>query len=117
MFKTLSFIAFLFAAQLLVAQKEPSKQTVTIKTPNTCDHCKVCETCGGKLEGQLGLAKGIQSVTYNEADQTTTVVYRTKKTTVEQIRKEISLLGFDADEVKADPAGYKERDGCCKAQG
>ncbi|MGV3612219.1 MAG: heavy-metal-associated domain-containing protein [Fluviicola sp.] len=114
MFKTILFIAFLFGTQLVSAQKEPSKQTVTIKTPNTCDHCKVCETCGGKLEAELGLAKGIQSVTYNEADQTTTVVYWTKKTTVEQIRKEISLLGFDADEVKADPNGYRERDGCCK---
>lgn len=116
MFKTGLLIMFLFATQLIVAQKEPKRQTITIKTPNTCDHCKVCETCGGKLEGQLGLAKGIQSVTYNEADQTTTVVYWTKKTTPEQIRKEISLLGFDADEVKADPEGYKQRDGCCKGQ-
>jgi mercuric ion binding protein len=112
--RTLLFVAFLFATQIVSAQKEANRQTVTIKTPSTCDHCKVCETCGGKLEGQLGLAKGIQSVTYNDADQTTRVVYWTKKTTVEQIRKEISLLGFDADEVKADPNGYKQRDGCCK---
>jgi periplasmic mercuric ion binding protein len=114
--KTILFIACLLAASFTMAQKSPGKQTITIKTPNTCDHCKVCETCGGKLEGQLGLAKGVQSVTYNEADQTTTVVYWTKKTTPEKIRKEISLLGFDADEVKADPDGYKERDGCCKGK-
>ena len=52
----------------------------------------------------------------NEADQTTTVVYWTKKITPDKIRKEISLRGFDADEVKADPNGYKQRDGCCKGQ-
>lgn len=114
--KTILFITCLLAAPFVMAQKSPNKQTITIKTPNTCDHCKVCETCGGKLEGQLGLAKGVQSVTYNEADQTTKVVYWTKKTTPEKIRKEISLLGFDADEVKADPDGYKERDGCCKGK-
>ena len=114
--KTIFLIACLFAVQLATGQKAPAKQTITVKTPNTCDHCKVCETCGGKLEGQLGLAKGVQSVTYNEADQTTTVVYWTKKTTPEKIRKEISLLGFDADEVKADPNGYKERDNCCKGK-
>lgn len=114
MYKTVLFIVFLIVAQLATAQKAPRKETITIKTPNTCDHCKVCETCGGKLEGQLGLVKGIQLVTYNEADQTTTVVYWTKKTTPGQIRKEISLLGFDADDVKADPKGYAERDTCCK---
>ena len=114
MYKTILFIAFLALSQAVMAQKAPNKETITIKTPNTCDHCKVCETCGGLLEGQLGLVKGIQLVTYNEADQTTTVVYWTKKTTPEKIRKEISLLGFDADDVKADPSGYKERDACCK---
>lgn len=112
--RTVLFVAFLFATQLVVAQKAPKRQTITIKTPNTCDHCKVCETCGGKLEGELVFVKGIQLVTYNEADQTTTVVYRTKKITPDEIRKEIALLGFDADEVKADPEGYKQRDGCCK---
>ena len=116
MFKTALFIAFFFASQLVMAQKEPNRQTITIKTPNTCNHCKVCETCGGKLEGDLVFVKGIQLVTYNEADQNTTVIYWTKKITPEKIRKEISLRGFDADEVKADPNGYKQRDGCCKGE-
>ena len=57
MFKTALFIAFFFASQLVMAQKEPNRQTITIKTPNTCNHCKVCETCGGKLEGDLVFVK------------------------------------------------------------
>ncbi len=108
------FIAFLFVSHLLIAQKASKRQTITVKTPNTCSHCKVCETCGGKLEAELVYVKGIQLVTYNESDQTTTVVYWTKKITQEQIRKEISLLGFDADDVKADVSGYEKRDSCCK---
>ena len=114
MYKAALLILFLVVSQFASAQQTPKRETITIKTPNTCDHCKVCESCGGRLEGQLGLVKGIQLVTYNEADQTTTVVFWTKKTTPEQIRKEISMLGFDADDVKADPKGYQERDGCCK---
>lgn len=116
MYKVVLFLVCLLGIPEAMAQKAPKRQTITIQTPNTCNHCKVCETCAGKLEGQLGLAKGVQSVTYNETDQTTTVVYWTKKTTPEKIRKEISLLGFDADEVKADPAGYQERDTCCKEE-
>lgn len=110
-FKHFLFFAFLFASVQSFAQK---KQTITINTPNTCDHCKVCETCGGLLEKDLVYVKGIQLVTYNEEKQTTTVVYRSKKITPEQIRKEIALLGFNADDVKADPNGYKKRDDCCK---
>lgn len=116
MIKIALFIACLFTSQLLLAQKQPKRQTITIKTPTTCNHCKICETCGGKLEGELVFVKGIQLVTYNEADQTTTVIYWTKKITPDKIRKEISLLGFDADEVKADPNGYKQRDACCKGE-
>ena len=91
-----------------------SKQTIVVKTPNTCNHCKVCETCGGKLETDLYFVRGIKLVTYNEADQTTTVVYKTKLITPDKIRQEIAKLGFAADGVPADPKGYEQRDGCCK---
>ena len=53
MIKIALFIACLFTSQLLLAQKQPKRQTITIKTPTTCNHCKICETCGGKLEGEL----------------------------------------------------------------
>ncbi|HLP55779.1 MAG TPA: cation transporter [Fluviicola sp.] len=109
--KLLLAIAALCVTFMASAQ---SKQTVVIKTPNTCNHCKICETCGGKLEKDLYFVRGIKLVTYNEADQTTTVVYKTKLITPEKIRQEIAKLGFDADSVPADPKGYEQRDGCCK---
>lgn len=109
------FVAFLIATQIVSAQKSPKRQTIIIKTPTSCDHCKLCETCGGKLEAELVFVKGIQLVTYNEKNQTTTVVYWTNRITPEKIRKEISLLGFDADEMKADSNGYKKREACCKS--
>ena len=30
------------------------------------------------------------------------------------IKKAISMMGFDADEIKADPIAYDNLDGCCK---
>lgn len=106
----LTMIAFSFAF-MTMAQ---SKQTLVVKTPNSCNHCKICESCGGKLETDLYFVRGIKLVTYNEADQTTTVVYKTKLITPDKIRQEIAKLGFDADGVPADPKGYEQRDGCCK---
>lgn len=89
------------------------KATVVISTKNTCNHCKVCETCGQKLETDLYFVRGIKLVEYNEADMTTTIVYKPKLITPEKIRQEIAKLGFDADEVKADPEAYAKRDACC----
>ncbi|MDH4470970.1 MAG: hypothetical protein QE487_00090 [Fluviicola sp.] len=106
----LSITALLFTF-MTTAQ---SKQTLVVKTPNTCNHCKICESCGGKLETDLYFVRGIKLVTYNEADQTTTIVYKTKLITPDKIRQEIAKLGFDADGVPADPKGYEQRDGCCK---
>lgn len=102
----------LFMAQSVLAQN--GKETLVVKTPNTCNHCKICETCGGKLETDLYFVRGIKVVEYNEEAQTTTIVYKPKHITPEKIRQEIAKLGFDADDVKADPEGYAKRDTCCK---
>jgi hypothetical protein len=46
---------------------------------------------------------------------TFTIYYNSKKTTLQTIKEGISKLGYDADEVKADPKAYESLDGCCKA--
>ena len=88
--------------------------TVVIKTTVYCDHCKECETCRPLIEEKLFLEKGIREVVLDEKAMTVTVTYNPKKTSPDQIRKAISKLGYDADEVKADPSGYEKLDGCCK---
>ena len=110
--RALTIVVFLFTAQAVSAQEK--KATLVVKTPTTCNHSKVCETCGGKLETELYFVRGIKIVEYNEEAETTTIVYKPKQITPEKIRQEIAKLGFDADDVKADPAGYAKRDNCCK---
>jgi mercuric ion binding protein len=114
MLKKIFFILFICMSHTLFAQNK--KETVVIQTKTSCNHCKVCETCGGKLETDLYYVRGIKLVTYNEDAMTTTIVYRPKQITPEKIRQEIAKLGFDADNIPADPQGYAKRDGCCKAQ-
>jgi periplasmic mercuric ion binding protein len=105
-------IAFVILSFGALAQSK--KETIVIKTHTTCNHCKVCETCGGLLEKDLYFVKGIKVVSYNEEDTTITVTYKPAAITPDEIRREIARLGFDADDVKADPKGYQKRDGCCK---
>eukprot|EP01012_Entosiphon_sulcatum_P025513 TRINITY_DN30842_c0_g1_i1.p3 TRINITY_DN30842_c0_g1~~TRINITY_DN30842_c0_g1_i1.p3 ORF type:complete len:117 (+),score=23.45 TRINITY_DN30842_c0_g1_i1:3-353(+) len=96
------------------AQKNSHTKTAVIKTTIYCDHCKQCETCGDKFLKDLYNENGIKRVEVDAKAMTITVVYDSRKTELEQIRLFISKLGYDADELKADPAGIAKLDDCCK---
>lgn len=96
------------------AHKNKNIQTSVINTKIYCDHCKQCETCGDKFNKDLYNEDGIKRVDIDSNANTITVIYDTRKTGIDKIRLLISKLGYDADEVKADPAGIAKLDGCCK---
>jgi len=50
----------------------------------------------------LPFVKGVKDYKYDEASYKIAVAYDPKKTTPDEIRKAISKLGFNADQVKAD---------------
>lgn len=112
--KSAMLLITLFCFSITASAQDKKIQTVTIKTAISCDHCKVCETCGQLFDRKLLREKGIQMVNLNEEEMTIQVTYNTKKTDLATIKKAISQLGYDADDVKADPEGYKKLDGCCK---
>lgn len=88
-------------------------ETVVIKTAIYCSHCKECESCGGKIQRDLSFDKGILQVDLDEKQMTIKVEYNPKKTTPEEIRRKISMYGYDADDVKADSVAVTKLDGCC----
>lgn len=107
-------ILMMFFSNSSFAQKKGNTQTVVIKTKIYCDHCKQCETCGDKFSKDLYNEIGVKRVDVDPKAMTITVVYDFRKITVEKVRDCISKLGYDADDVKADPAGVAKLDGCCK---
>jgi periplasmic mercuric ion binding protein len=112
--KTIFFALMFFVSSMNHAQKSKKIETVVIKTTIYCDHCEKCESCGGNILKQLYNEKGIKDTEVNSAKNTITVIYDTRKTSIEAIRLKITQLGFDADEVKADPAAVEKLDDCCK---
>jgi periplasmic mercuric ion binding protein len=91
--------------------KEPKMKTVVIQTSAECGECEE------RLESNLNYLKG---VVFAELDMTTmklTVKYKTKSVTLDQIKKKISDLGYQADEVAANPEAYEKLPACCKANG
>ncbi|RYZ84320.1 MAG: heavy-metal-associated domain-containing protein [Proteobacteria bacterium] len=102
----------LFLSAPVAAQK--TVQTAVVQTTISCDHCKACETCGDKFQKTLLRKKGIQMVVLDEKAMTITVTYNSKKIDLDKIRTAISNLGYDADNLKADPVAYQKLDNCCK---
>ena len=58
--------------------------------------------------------KGVKMYELDDQKMTITVYYNPKKTDLAAIKTGISKLGYDADDVKADAAGYDKLDECCK---
>lgn len=113
-FKSLVVLLFLAFTTVASAQSKKSEKAV-IKTNIICDHCKVCETCGQMFQTEMLKIKGVKMYELNEEKETITVYFNPKKTNLQDIKTAISKLGFDADEIKADPIAYENLDGCCKA--
>jgi len=94
------------------ATKSVSKneQTVTIQTNG------VCQKCADRFKENVPYFKGVKSYTYDMKTAKLTIVYDSKKTNPDQLRQEISKLGYNADNVKADAAARAKLPACCRAE-
>jgi mercuric ion binding protein len=91
-------------------------QTVKIKTRIACDHCKMCGSCGSRIEKALYNQKGVKRVDVDDKKMEIIVVYNTGKISKDKIRETITNNGFDADDKKATPESIAKLDDCCKGQ-
>lgn len=83
-------------------------ETIKIKTSSQCDMCKE------RIEEALAFEKGVKTADLDIETKIVTVTFKKGKTSPEKIRKAISKVGYDADEVAADPKAYSKLDACCK---
>jgi copper chaperone CopZ len=110
---TTVILALLFVGSA-VAQKTKPVKTAVIKTTIYCDHCKICESCGGRILKELYNEDGIKNTNVDSKANTISVTYDERKISLQKVREKISKLGFDADDVKADPTAVSKLDDCCK---
>ncbi|WP_394759841.1 hypothetical protein [Flavobacterium sp.] len=109
---TILIIAIFFVSNVTFAQK--TNQKAVIKTTLNCDHCAACETCGLKFKTEMLKIKGLKMYELDDKKMIFTVYFNAKKTNLQTIKKSISKMGYDADEVKATAEGIATLDGCCK---
>ena len=99
----------LFLLGLMVGSLQAqSTQEVKIKTSAVCGMCKRA------IEKDMAFEKGIKKAELDVKSQILTVAYDPKKTNPEKIRKAVSKVGYDADNVPAQPKAYSRLPECCK---
>ena len=86
------------------------EQTVTIQTNG------VCQKCADKFKENVPYFKGVKSYTYDTKTAKLTINYDAKRTNPDQLRQEVSKLGYNADNVKADPAARAKLPACCRVE-
>lgn len=101
-------LTIVFTSGMVSAQKS---ETVQIKTSAECGQCKE------RLEEALNYTKGIVFSELDVETKVLTIKYKKSKITLEEIKKAISEIGYDADEVKANPEKQKTLPMCCQPGG
>ncbi|MEI7663023.1 MAG: heavy metal-associated domain-containing protein [Bacteroidota bacterium] len=88
--------------------QEKKIESIRIKTSAMCKQCK------DRIENGLAYEKGVKDVVLDVETKVVTIRYNTKATTPDVLRKKISKLGYDADDVPLDKAAYDKLPACCK---
>lgn len=98
---TLSLLMLTALTATTYAQQRAVQKAV-IQTPGV-----QCERCKTRIENRLVHEYGVSSVKADFKRHTVTVVWYTDRTNIENIKTALANLGYDADDVTADPDAYK----------
>jgi copper chaperone CopZ len=92
------------------SQVTPRPIKANIKTPQA-----KCADCKTKIETIVPKSvDGLVKIYVNISQGVTTVQYYPDRTNIEELKTAISNVGFDADDVLANPDMYKKLPACCK---
>lgn len=76
----------------------------------------VCEKCENLFRENVPFFKGVKDYSYDSKTSKMTITYDSKKTSPDQLRQQISKLGYNADNVKADAAARAKLPACCQVE-
>ena len=88
------------------AQKQISEIVTSAQCVGNC--------CKERIEEEMQFTKGVTAVNLDVESQVLTVTFKIKKTNLDKIKKAISLIGYDADDVEADKKAHEKLPECCQ---
>ena len=105
---TLVFLTILAFASSSFAQIKTADKAV-IKTPTI-----QCDNCRDYIEFTVGHTYGVTSAKVDVKKKTTTVTWLTDRTNLETIKVTIANIGYDADNIEAEPTAWRGLPKECK---
>lgn len=87
---------------------KPVRRTAFIQTNSICGDCKE------RIEGVLNYESGIIYADLNLDNKKVEVKYNSKRTSLDEIRKTISKIGYQADDVPPDKEAQENLPECCQ---
>jgi copper chaperone CopZ len=109
-----TFLLIVFFSLPICAQINKHEKAV-IQTSYICATCEMCGTCGPLFQKKLLKIKGVRMFEVDKEKNTIIVYYNGKKTNLQVIKNTIASIGYDADNVKANPQAHDELYDCCKS--
>lgn len=94
-----------------IANGQSSKKIISIQTNAQCGECKE------RIEEELNYTGGITYAELNLDTKIVEVKYNSSKISADEVKKVISDLGYNADEVKADTQAQSALPKCCQPGG
>lgn len=104
-------IGFYSFSQKVTSQKSEKLKEIKIETSAQCEMCKE------RIEKDMAFVNGVKEVKLDLETMILSVKYKISKTDTNKIRKAVSKIGYDADDVEADKEAYKKLPKCCQKGG
>jgi copper chaperone CopZ len=96
---------------ILTVNAWAQKETVNILTSAPCVGMLCCKE---KIEEEMQFTRGVTAVDLEIETGIVTVTFKTKKTDTDKLKKVISLLGYNADDIKANEQAHDKLPSCCQ---
>lgn len=110
--KHLQFTFFFLISCLSITLAQTPKKavlTIAISTPNA-----QCDVCKERIESFMAREEGVIKTVVDFKRKVTKVTFYTDRTNIENIKTAIANVGFDADNITANPEFYNKLPQCCK---
>jgi len=104
MSKLFGFLFLLIFVSFSLVAQNPRKTKASVKTSAECEFCKK------NIEKNLSKIKGIKKVECDFVKHEVNLVFNSKKITLDEIKKQLVALGYDADELNANFDKFKKID-------
>jgi cation transport ATPase len=108
---TLIMISLVLIVPISVfAQGDKKKKTETVEIQTSA----ICGMCKERLEKNLAFEKGVKAVELNEEIKVISITYKKGKNDKESLKKAITKIGYDADDLPANQEAHDKLPECCQ---